>query len=377
MKPTLYHRGKKGAIYQWSIWTEGADIVTEYGQVGGQMQIARKRAEPKNVGRANATTAEEQALSEAQSMWTFKIERKYADSIEKCKQRKVSPMLAPGKDFKEIKKYVTYPCDVQPKLDGNRCLAYWEGDRIVLMSRGGKEWDLDHIKAQLAKILPEDGMLDGELYIHGESCQRMTKLIKSKFLSERERVQLHVYDVPLCDGEERLWKNRRLDLFRLVQNHPDGGLRGTDETPNILLVPTIAVFSEDEVYAMQAKFLEMGFEGAMVRLLEGPYESGYRSKYLLKVKSFDDTEFKIVGFSDGKGKNVGVVKWTCVLEDGVTTFDCAPTGRTEDRKQMFQEGLEHIGKLLKVKHQGRTDEGIPRFPIGIAFRDPMDMSSVV
>jgi hypothetical protein len=252
------------------------------------------------------------------------------------------------------------------------------------MSRGGKEWDLDHIKKQLRKILPEDAMFDGELYIHGESCQRMTKIIKSKFVKERERVELHVYDVPICDGEEKPWSERRNDLFQLVQNHPDGGMRGTDETPNILLVPTVSVSSEDEIFEMQSKFLGLGFEGAMVRLLKGLYEWGYRSKALLKVKTPDDTEFVIVTFSDGKGKNVGVVKWKCKLNLVVSctcgsfcddcSFDCAPTGKKEDREQMFREGNEHIGKLLKVKHWGYTDEGKPRFPIGIGFRDEMDMS---
>lgn len=67
--PTLYHRGKAGGLYSWRVWTEGADILTEYGLVDGEKQIARKTATPKNVGRANATTAEEQAALEAKSMW--------------------------------------------------------------------------------------------------------------------------------------------------------------------------------------------------------------------------------------------------------------------------------------------------------------------
>ena len=36
--PTLYHQSKSGAIVQWNIWTEGADIVREYGQMDGKMQ---------------------------------------------------------------------------------------------------------------------------------------------------------------------------------------------------------------------------------------------------------------------------------------------------------------------------------------------------
>lgn len=28
----LYHEGRKGKLYSWRVWTEGAKIVTEYGQ---------------------------------------------------------------------------------------------------------------------------------------------------------------------------------------------------------------------------------------------------------------------------------------------------------------------------------------------------------
>lgn len=320
------------------------------------MQISSKFAEPKNVGKANETSACTQADLEASSLHKFKLDRKYKSSIEECKKQKMSPMLAMSKDFSETKKYVTYPADIQPKLDGNRCLVYWQGDRVVLLSRGGKEWNLPHIEAQVRNILPEDAVLDGELYIHGESCQRMTKLIKSKDQKERETVQLHVYDVPVWGGEELPWSIRRLNLQDLPY------------TTHIRKVRTFDVNSENEIYFNHNHFVDNGYEGAMVRCRDSEYLWGYRSNGLLKVKSFNDSEYVITDFSDGKGKNVGVVKWKCQLKDG-REFDCAPSGSKEDREQMFKEGHLHIGKLLKVKHWGFTDDGFPRFPIGIGFRE--------
>src|SRR5690606_22594103 len=136
---TLYHRGKSGAIYSWKVWTEGADIVTEYGLVDGEKQIARKAATPKNTGRSNATTAEEQAVVEARAMWQNKRDRKYAESIADAQEELIRPMLA--YDFEKRKvKNVTYPAFVQLKLDGVRALACWDGDRIELLSRHGKSW---------------------------------------------------------------------------------------------------------------------------------------------------------------------------------------------------------------------------------------------
>jgi DNA ligase-1 len=365
--PVLYHRGRKGVIYQWRVWAEDATIFTEYGQVDGQLQTTPgKTAEAKNVGRSNETTPEQQAVLEAQAMYTFKIERKYCATVEECQQRKLLPMLAPGKEFSETKKWVTYPCDVQPKLDGCRCLAYWDGDSIVLGSRSGKPWNLPHIVEQLRKVLPEDASIDGELFVPEISFQQITKLIKSKFAMERESVQYHVYDLPISGEEGLTWLDRKMALRALFS---------VNALSSIVPVRTITAESEDDIIRLQSEFVRDGYEGAMVRLLDGIYEWGYRSKSLLKVKTFDDHEYRIVGFDNGRGKNETTVTWTCELPDG-RRFNVAPIGKREHREQMLASAESYVGMLLKVKHFGYTDAGFPRFPGGIGVRPEEDTPAV-
>ena len=36
---------------------------------------------------------------------------------------------------------------------------------------------------------------------------------------------------------------------------------------------------------------------------------------------------------------------------------------------MFEKGKSYIGKMLTVKYQELTDDGKPRFPVGINIRD--------
>ena len=202
---TLYHKSKTGATVQWDIWTEGADIVTEYGQIGGKMQNARKTAIAKNVGRANATTPEEQAILEAKAMHKKRLDGKYSLTIEESNKEVFLPMLAASFDKRKDK--VTYPVDVQPKLDGVRCLAYWDGESLKLMSRGGKQWECsDHIIEELETVLPKGWVLDGELYIHGSTFQEITKLVK-KLRPESVNVQFHVYDIPRGPENTEQWKN--------------------------------------------------------------------------------------------------------------------------------------------------------------------------
>lgn len=365
--PTLYHKGSKGTTYSWRIWTEGPDIVTEYGQLGGKKQIARKTAVPKNVGKANATTPEGQALAEAQSMWTFKVERKYKESLEDAQEQEIFlPMLAVNFEKRRGKKKNghTYPCDVQPKLDGCRALAFWEGEEVKLMSRGGKYYNCPHISSYLETVLTKNHVLDGELYLHGATFQEITKLVK-KLRPETAKVQLHVYDIIMLDNRGAQWPERRKKLQDVLSSMP---------SPCIVEVATETITSEPEVFEWQGNYMTDGYEGAIVRCYDdSEYKFGYRSSRLLKVKDFMDHEFVVTGFTEGVGKFKGAVLWICETSDG-KQFKATPKGTMEHRRQLFAEADQHVGKMLKVVFQNYTDDGLPRFPVSVGFRLPEDMS---
>jgi DNA ligase-1 len=111
-----------------------------------------------------------------------------------------------------------------------------------------------------------------------------------------------------------------------------------------------------------------GFEGIMVRNAYSPYHLKSRPKDLLKCKIFDDNEFKIVGGKPEVGKDAGCVVFECEVEPG-KVFSVRPKGNKAYRKKLYAELDDHIGKNLTVKYQGLTDNGIPRFPVGVAIRD--------
>ena len=132
--PVLYHQAKGGDLRQWEVWTEGDEIFTRFGTVGGKLQVsAPKVAEPKNVGKKNATTGEEQAELEAQALWTYKVDRKYSETPEGAEEQLPLPMLAHKYEGSKKKKF-TWPAHVQPKLDGVRCLAQKDENGDVLLT---------------------------------------------------------------------------------------------------------------------------------------------------------------------------------------------------------------------------------------------------
>ena len=365
---TLYHQGKTGAIVQWNIWTEGAVIVREYGQIGGKMQVARTTATGKNIGRSNETTPDEQALLEAKARHKKRLDGKYSLTIEECKKEVFLPMLAGSFDKRKDK--VTYPVHVQPKLDGVRCLAYWDGDSVKLMSRGGKQWNCcQHIIDELEQVLPPDWVLDGELYIHGSTFQEITKLVK-KLRPESVNVQFHVYDIPKGTGDFQD-NSEWLERYNTLCSIADSCINYS-HCKTIVFVESHTALREQDVYELQSEFLEEGYEGAIVRERDGEYRFGYRSNKLLKVKNFMDEEYEIVDFTTGIGRFEGSIVWICETKDG-QSFKVVPQGTMEERQETYQNADKHIGDMLKVKFFELTDDGIPRFPVGLGIRLMEDM----
>jgi DNA ligase-1 len=366
-KQTLYHKGKQGELRVWSVWTEGSKIKTEYGVFNGEMQISTKEATPKNVGRSNETTAEQQAILEAQSLYQFKLDRKYSKTQEEAQEPLLLPMLAKD-DLNKIK----YPCYVQPKLDGVRCLAFWEDGRIKLISRSGKEWTVPkHINEQVAKVLPKDSMFDGELYIHGKSCQTITSYVKKWRDDDTLLVNYFIYDMPVFMGDEsESFEARMSHLEYLLTSHP---LRPCP--PALKYVSTLKAESEKDVKEFETQCVEDGYEGAIARNTDGRYIFGYRSNDLIKIKTFQDAEFEVIGCRDGVGKFEGCAVFTCKNDKNDLTFECTLATSMLEKAIMFQEREKYIGQLLTVKFFDRTDDGLPRFPVGKLFRPKEDLST--
>lgn len=359
--PILYHKGKGGAMYQWRVWTDGAKVLTEYGQVGGALQTTVGRVcTPKNEGKKNATTAESQAEAEAQSLWTNKVERKYREDPSAAEEPLQLPMLAT--DIEKVKG-INFIGHCQPKSDGARALARLVDGRVQLMSRSGKPYSVPHVESALLKVLDDQTVLDGELYCHGLSCQTIISLIKRQ-QPESVKIGYHVYDIPVYRGSEDALSIERMQWLA------DGPLNNA--AAPIFRVPTHEVAAKERCYELQREFIEQGYEGAMLRLPDARYEWGYRSKALLKIKSFDDSEVTVIGAREGLGKMAGCVIWLCRAANG-KEFECTPACPMEERARQWQERDQYIGRKLTIKHFGTSDDGVPRFPVGKLFRPAEDL----
>lgn len=371
--PPLYGESSHGKRKVWSIRVEARGstgvLINEHGYEDGKKVVNERMVEKgKNIGKSNETTPFQQAVNEAQSAWNKKRDAGYkpectlTESVDVAKppgatQQPPLPMLA--HDYNKRGKSIVFPCYVQAKLDGVRCVAV--ADTKTLYSRNGKAFPhLQHIRTELAR-LPTGTVLDGELYSDALTFQEIVGLVKKETLrgddtAKLEKIYLCVYDVIVADktNEER---NRMLESL----------LNGSN-FQHLKLLPTKTCMNRDDVKAFHADFVAAGYEGLMLRNCAGLYRVGVRSTELQKYKEFEDAEYKVVGYKEGDGLEKGCVIWMCETPKG-QVFAVRPRGTHEARAALLTEADRYVGQQLTVRFQELTTDGIPRFPVGLTFRD--------
>jgi len=371
--PRLYKKASTGKIQFWEIGTEaldeGVQIQIERGQLEGKVVSERGRlvTEGKNIGKANETTPQEQADMEVQSKWTKKKDEGYFETIEEAKTNVVVlPMLADK--WEKHQKKISFPCYLQCKYDGSRCIT----DSFKLYSRKGKEFFfLDHILEEIGQMnWHNDFWLDGELYSHELTFQEIMSLIKKKKkdntdLEALKKIEYHIYDCFDINDLDKPFSERIQVL--------NGLFEGKDYT-YLKQVSTYEIESVEQIMEYHDLFVAEGYEGAMVRDASLPYSLNKRSNKLLKVKAFQDAEYEIVDVTEAEGEDIGTAVFVCKDKELDKTFSCRPKGTREVRRKYFENKVEYIGKLLTVEFFEKTDDGLPRFPVGKAIREKWDMS---
>lgn len=365
----LFKKNNKGVLQFWEARADGNTVVSTWGELNtDNPQESIQVVEGKNKGRANETSAYEQAELLVEQLIKKKLKSGYVRTKEEALNGEedeaiaggIKPMLAENsKDYG-----IPVPCYIQPKLDGHRCIAIVDRNgQVTLWSRKREPiTSQPHIVKELQEFAKEFGLtdiaFDGELYKHGVKFQELAKYIRPQNPRPgvEDVVQYHIYDVAVnTPFKQRLeqWVSK-VNEWRCTYIKP---------------VSTEYVESEERIHSRFRHYRDLGYEGIMLRPGDGCYENK-RSKTLLKLKEFEDAEFDIVGVGSGSGAESDCIMFTCCLpEDKTKTFNVRPRGSHDERRKMFKHKDSFIGKQLTVVFQGYTDDGYPRFPVGKAVRE--------
>jgi DNA ligase-1 len=352
---TIYKKTKTGKTQEWQVEVEGCKYRTIAGQSDGKKVTSEWTVcHPKNEGKANATTGEEQAIKEAHALRNKKLERDYHESVDNIEiKRHFEPMLA--EKWEDRRSEISYPIYSQPKLDGIRCIVKSDG----MWTRAGKPIiSAPHIFNSLKPLFDTNPHLifDGELYCDklANDFNKIVSLVKKSKPTEADleesakTIQYHIYDLPSVEA-------RFSERLRALSNYWFAGLM-----PDCcVLVKTDVAVNESAVERLYGEYVDAGYEGQMLRV--SAFYENKRSKYLLKHKTFTDEEYTILEIHEGEGNRTGTAGYM-VFERNGNRFKSNIKGTFEYCQEVWQNRESLIGKRATVKYFNLTPAGIPRFP---------------
>lgn len=412
----LYKESGTGGLMMWQVAFNGHQLEMTHGYVNG----AIRTDPPTDVEPKAGRTLQEQALQEARTRYRLKFRNDGYRPAGTTQPDVPQPQLASKWEPGKIKKW---PVAVQVKLDGIRMMAKLIGDRVRARSRGNREFPhLDQIKADLTNFfpyLPYGAELDGELYSPNMNFQTLTSVVKREKTLHPRLGELGYYIFDIIYDENPSYNERYNLLVNAYTRFREDG----NQECCFALLPTQYAYSDQEVLDYHRQYVTAGNEGIMIRKIPGPRatakdieESKYRpgrNNNLLKYKEFKDEEAMIVGVRDSEGteKGAGTLevvyfpKETKALQEavvgqlrtwfqtpanlkqwvdhpeqgqawfqqpqlaGVKVLNIRPRGSMGQRRTWLQQPELVVGKDLTIRFQELSEDGVPRFPVGVAVRD--------
>ena len=271
---------------------------------------------------------------------------------------------------------IKYPVLASPKLDGIRCLIV-DGKAVT---RNLKPIPNEHVRRKLEQLAST--AFDGELTC-GDTFQSSTSAIMSH--NGEPDFEYHVFD----NASPMPYESRRANIKIWKYNNPTGAW--------LKIVKQTVIKNEADLLAYEIQRLADGYEGVMVRSLNGLYKQGrstVKEGILLKLKRFSDSEAVIIGTEPRYTNNneatkdaLGHTKRSShkdnlVAQDTLGALQVEWNGlrfnigtglNDATRAELWGKRDSLIGQLVKFKYQAAGMLEAPRFPVFLGLRDRRDV----
>ena len=241
---------------------------------------------------------------------------------------------------------------VSEKYDGVR--GFWDGR--TLRTRGG---ETVQAPAWFTAGWPEVPM-DGELWAgrgRFSHAQSTTRQQQPGDVAWRQ-MRFMVFDLP---GDKGTFDERLPALNALVESLGQ---------PWVQAVPQRRVANDAALQALLHRTVLAGGEGLMLHRGASLYRAG-RSDDLIKVKTHEDTEARVVAHLPGKGRHAGRLGALLVETPSGQRFRLGAGFSDADR-----ERPPPVGSWVTYRFRGTHDGGLPRFASFVRARADMPPDSL-
>ena len=282
-----------------------------------------------------------------------------------------APMLAKKYEGKLVTDDMVY---VTEKLDGNRCIAKWNGEEWTFTSRNGKAMYVDIDMGVLDKELVYDGEILSKEQTN-QSVMRYCAVNDSKLSREYLKSKNTFNNTSgMINRHDKKGKDLVYNIFDIQDDTLPYTTRRTwlNEQVNtcssqVRILPVLKTYRGLNEFSnidnLLDDMVDMGAEGLMLNLGRGRYESK-RSSNLLKYKKLNTMDMKVVDWEYGTGKYdcaVGNLIAECTLPDGREVSCKIGTGISDEQRFDWAMTPELIlGKIIEVAYfelsqNSRTD----------------------
>ena len=261
----------------------------------------------------------------------------------------VSPMLA--KKYEGQTLHDNNGIFVTEKLDGNRCIAQFVGDKWVFTSRNGKEMYVDFDMSAFDKSRIYDGEV---MSIEQTLASAKRKLGKatidntgsfnstSGLINRHDKNKDMIYNIFDIVDTKLKYYQRREELDNYLCQYIGNDVR---------ILPVLQV-GLDGITDRLDYITSTGGEGLMINLGSGLYQQK-RTNDLLKVKKVQTMDMRVVDIEFGNGKYADCVgNLICEGEYNGNKISCkVGTGLSDEQRIEWSSTPEKIiGKIVEVAY---------------------------
>lgn len=391
----LYRRNNNGVPTVW--WAEldssTNSITVFYGLVRG------------NIRKEFYAVTQKDGQKELESRYNYKIKQGYTYLNELCDMQGLPPVEDGDNDtlFNFLNTYLpkdlsngnsnlllpmlakTYNGNVwkkvscmygQYKINGLRCIvtAYTQNDmfkpiRFRFQSREGIIWNtLENLSDYLLSVISTniiqdmiDGYvaLDGEIYLPGYTVNQINHFVKDANCAENKILQFWCYDI-MTEGNQAHRNMYRYHIknptsFNNINEHYNNKER-------LIILPSIYINNNDDAIKARNNFINIGFEGLILRNTETDYQYGRRrANYMEKFKDAAEGDFIILDIYKEKKRDLPIL--LCKNDINDEKFETRLSVSHIVQQIVLSESQSYIGRTVHIEYGERS--GVARVPFHI------------
>lgn len=265
----------------------------------------------------------------------------------------------------------------QWKINGLRCfITAYKGDtifnpvRLKFQSREGIVWNtlttledylFDSLPANIIQSMLDYGWaLDGEIYLPGYSVNEINHFVKDPADYHNKLLQFWCYDIAIPEMVQHKRDRIRLDIkpFTIF----DSKDKHLNNKKQLVILPTYHICNDTDAYAWRDKFIDLGFEGLILRNPDVDYQYGRRRVgYMEKFKAKTDGKFEIIDIQPERKRNLPII--TCRNDINNSTFETRFSLPHNEQEYILNHKEDYIGKFVFISYGERS--GVERVPFHI------------